>query len=133
MSDHAFKAAQRTYDAMEPPSDVDYIETEAGQQWLAEAAQGLVDGEDQVWTTGTIWRHVHGVTADRLEMAMLGTEEHERLCRFVHRLGTITGEPGLDFELACSAYKAAALEKAREMLSEYGHAREAYEIENAGY
>lgn len=129
-----FASAQRAYDDMAPESDVSYLDTDEGQDWLESAASDLVDGFDQVWGTGTIGRRrIHGVTVDRLEMAMLGTDEHNTLCNFVHRLGTITGEPGLDFELACSAYKAAALEKAREMLAEYGEARGQYERENSGY
>lgn len=133
MSSHQFSALQRAYDNTEEPAELPaYLETDEGQQWLSDAVQGLMDGKDQTWKTGTILsRRTHGVSVDDLENELAGTFEADELHQCVHLIATGAKPMGQTFELCCSAYKEAARKAAERLLTEHADARADYDAELA--
>lgn len=131
--DTRMSAAQRSFDNQMPVEyPDDYLNTDHGQEWLNEAAQELLDGHSQTWTTGTILsRRKHGVTVADLEQAMVGTTEADHLHSYAHLIATGAKSPDSEFDLICSNYKAAALQAAKRLLGEHAEARAEYEIELA--
>ena len=129
----AFQQAQRRYDDMEEPAELpEYLETDEGQQWLADAVQGLLDGKDQTWKTGTILsRRNHGVSVEDLENELAGTYEAAELHQCVHLIATGAKPMSQTFDLCCSAYKEAARKAAERLLTEHADARADYEAELA--
>lgn len=75
--DAALRAAQRRYDNMEPPAEPEaFLDTEAGQEWLAESADQLASGKNVTWKP--FGRALQGVTYAQLKDALLGSDESDQ-------------------------------------------------------
>lgn len=129
----AMSAAQRQYDNLLPEEDCpEFLDTEAGQEWLDQATEELLDGSDHTFSTTTGFRRTtHSVTYADLVSEMTDTKEGQRLEQLAARIATGALIPANSWDMACSEYKAKARSKATELLSRIASDREQYEAQSA--
>src|SRR5690554_4301056 len=82
MNTQALRSLQRAHDNMEPPViEEGFLDTRAGQEWLSESANALVNGNDVIWQRCGR-RITSGVTFSRLtdKLSEECSDEYQAAC-----------------------------------------------------